>query len=554
MDKQKKLSVRVSIYCIVFGTIISLVIGSLGFYSYYKESMDSYRTYIETVLRIVENMIDADDLEQCIATGEKSSKYAESQHLLNSIKAGSAGEVEYIYILVPQNPDNMYDVIYACNAFTPEEAVEAVERNEPLLTLSDLVQQDGFTTQMFEIFHHAMFVEQQISYTPNNTGFGYMMTGVLPINNSGGEAIALACVDIPMDKIFTTLFSYVCIVLLGTVLILIIFLIIFIRRINATIVKPIKAMAMNADDFVSQSHQQTEPEKLIFQAVPVPIRDEIALLSDSLSNMTRDLVSYMTNLTQITEDKERMYAELNVAVKIRNSMMPNIFPPYPERTEFELYANSNSSRDINGAFYDYFFVDDSHLCMFIGEVATRGIPAALLMVIAKTMIKNYAQLGYSLDMVCAETNNQLSRNNESAGVMITAFLGIVDVNNGNFTYVNAGNQTPLLKHSGEEFKELPSKGCFALGRMENVPYWKQTTKLVQGDILFLYTDGVIGVKDQHGDSYSKDRLVVILNELVTREYEINRLGQNLEKDILDFTNENERTEDITMLLLRYFGS
>ena len=137
---------------------------------------------------------------------------------------------------------------------------------------------------------------------------------------------------------------------------------------------------------------------------------------------------------------------------------------------------------------------------------------------------------------------------------ITAFMGIIDLDTGVLTYVNAGHRAPYLKHSGEDFEPLASKGCFALGSMANVPYWKQSIGLVQGDLLFMYTGGLIEAADKKGENFSEPRMVDILNQTVQEEYSISGITGKMENAVFEFMDGNEQNNDIAILLFRYFGA
>ena len=191
--------------------------------------------------------------------------------------------------------------------------------------------------------------------------------------------------------------------------------------------------------------------------------------------------------------------------------------------------------------------------MVVGDVAGRGIPATLFAVITKTHIKNYAQLGYRPDRILAETNNQLSYRNE-AGLTVSVFIGIVDLQMGDFQYCNAGQMAPLWKHSGRDFEFLEAKNCFALANMENVPYWKQAVRLAQGDMLFLYTQGVPETADAKGNEYTQEYLYEYLNSVVKHQYKFTDMADSIQGDLRRFSAGMEQRKDSTLLLFRYFGT
>ncbi|MCL2821393.1 MAG: SpoIIE family protein phosphatase, partial [Oscillospiraceae bacterium] len=195
--------------------------------------------------------------------------------------------------------------------------------------------------------------------------------------------------------------------------------------------------------------------------------DEIESLSDAFNTM-------IDNIKRITAEQERIGAELDVATKIQASMLPCIFPPFPNRNEFDIYAGMKPAKEVGGDFYDFFFIDHNTLALVMADVSGKGVPAALFMVITKTLLKSYAQSASSDNNttgfvspgeVFEAVNNILCENNE-ADMFVTAFMGYLDIPTGTFTYVNAGHNPPLVKHSGGRYEWLKTKPCFVLAGME----------------------------------------------------------------------------------------
>lgn len=181
-----------------------------------------------------------------------------------------------------------------------------------------------------------------------------------------------------MQEIYDTMYTYLIGIIIGTVITATIALLLIISRIKKTIVHPIEEMAEAAGDFVIQSHRVDDPSDLTYHRVEVKNNDEIKFLSDSISNMTSHMIAYMQNLTKVTADKERISAELGVATQIQESMIPKMYPAFPERPEFDIYGHIRSARQMGGAFFDYFFIDNNHFGFFIGDINSTGIPAALM--------------------------------------------------------------------------------------------------------------------------------------------------------------------------------
>lgn len=290
-------------------------------------------------------------------------------------------------------------------------------------------------------------------------------------------------------------------------------------------------------------------ENLIYNA-DIKTGDEIESLSNAFSQMTINLQQYIENLAEVTADKERIGAELNVATKIQASMLPCIFPAFPEREEFDIYASMLPAKEVGGDFYDFFLIDENNLCVVMADVSGKGVPAALFMVIAKTLIKNNAQLGKSPKEVFEMVNNLLCENNE-AGMFVTAFMGYLEIATGKFTYINAGHNIPLIKRSGGDYDWLPTRPGFILAAMEDMFYTTDEIMLSKGDTLFMYTDGVTEANNPEFELYSDPRLLETAS--IYKDCPLKEFLVSIKRDIDKFANGAMQADDITMLALTYIG-
>ena len=545
MKKRKKLGRKMTAICGVFVLVLSVTLGVLGVFTYYENVRKRYEQYVETIIKIAGSHIDITDMEQCMENGNKSGNYMRTQVQLDNIKSHS--DVEYLYVIQPLHVGESDNARYVWNAVTGEEN----EIYGEISSLGDLSGQ-GFSSEMAERFMEVMEGEDEVAYYANNTAeFGYMLTGMYPLRNSMGQSIALVCVDISMNQIYQDITQYILFVLCGTLLVGAIFLLVLLRLVNKSVVFPVIRMSQSTEDFVQQSNRETDPSGLVFRDPKIFTGDEIQLLGENLKEMTSKVVVYMGNLQEAAADRERISAELNVATDIKSSMLPDAFPAFPERTEFDIYAKLLSANEVTGDFYDFFLIDQNHLAVVIGDINGVGIPAALLIVITQTVIKNYAKLKFEPQKVLTEANNQLSESNE--GMTATAFLGILDLANGIFTYVNAGHVAPLLKHAGGAFEPLPARDCFVLGSMAGVPYRQQSVQLVQGDMLFLYTKGLSEAENREQVQYSYEHMHMRLNQVLGEVYELSDMLEAMTRDVEEFLDGEPAKQDMTMLLLRYFG-
>lgn len=284
--------------------------------------------------------------------------------------------------------------------------------------------------------------------------------------------------------------------------------------------------------------------------------DEIEHLSVCFNAMTDELQSYMKNLTRITAEKERIATELNVATNIQESMLPNIFPPFPERSDFDIYATMRAAKEVGGDFYDFYMLDENHVVITIADVSGKGVPAALFMVISKTILKNFAltMTGENdLSAVVACTNDQLCQNND-AMMFVTAFVGMLDVTTGRFVYVNAGHNPPLVYRQREKkFAYMEVKRNFVMGGMDELDYVGQELTLEPGDKLFLYTDGVTEALNEKEELYGEERLLKCLNGMQVDDMDLKEVQQHVQQDLKKHVGQADQSDDITMLALSYSG-
>ncbi|WP_084276897.1 SpoIIE family protein phosphatase [Anaerovibrio sp. RM50] len=290
--------------------------------------------------------------------------------------------------------------------------------------------------------------------------------------------------------------------------------------------------------------------------VNVKTGDELESLADAFNNMTDKLQNYMEHLTKVTMEKEHIATELAVATNIQESMLPHIFPFAPEHEEFDIYATMQAAKEVGGDFYDFYMVDDEHLLVTIADVSGKGVPAALFMVIAKTMLKNSViSMASEKDLakVMARTNDQLCQNND-AMMFVTAFMGILNLTNGKFTYVNAGHNPPVIYRAGEKhFEFIEVERNFVMGGMDGIDYKGQELTLGEGDRLVLYTDGVTEALNEAKELFGEKRLLEALNNINAGEKDAQELLLELKKVLNDYVGDAEQSDDMTMLALVFDG-
>ena len=328
-------------------------------------------------------------------------------------------------------------------------------------------------------------------------------------------------------------------ILMMSVLLLI--AVIVINRATAYMMKPLK----NLNDGVAK----VAKGDLSFN-IKVKTEDEIGELANAFNKMTSDLNTYITNLKETTAVKERIQSELNVGKEIQKRMLPHVFPAFPTRTDLDVYALMEPAKEVAGDFYDFFFIDENNFCFIISDVSGKGVPSALFMVIAKTLLQTEAQRGYTLEKVVANVNNALSKDNDTA-MFATTFIAILNLETGNMQFVNAGHNPPIIGNNKDGFNYLEVNQNIALGILEDFEFEHDEINLKKNDKVFLYTDGITEAFDAEGNIFSDERLFSTVNNMKVEESE--SFVKSIREEINNFCVNAEQSDDITILAVTYNG-
>ena len=283
----------------------------------------------------------------------------------------------------------------------------------------------------------------------------------------------------------------------------------------------------------------------------IDTRDEIGDLARGFNKMQDDLKHYTEHLKTVTAEKERIGAELNVATQIQADMLPRIFPPFPQKREINLFASMNPAKEVGGDFYDFFLVDNNHLAMVIADVSGKGVPAALFMVISKTLIKNRTMQGGTPAEILADVNNQLCEGNE-ADMFVTCWLGICDLSTGIITAASAGHEFPAVCGANRTFELFRDKHGFVLAGMEGARYRDYEIRLERGGSIFVYTDGVPEATNADGEMFGTDRMLNCLN--LRTEHTPETFINAMDEAVRAFTGDVPQFDDITMVGMTWYGT
>ncbi len=280
--------------------------------------------------------------------------------------------------------------------------------------------------------------------------------------------------------------------------------------------------------------------------------DEIQVLAESFASLSHKTLEYVEEVKKATAEKERIGTELHMANRIQESMLPHVFPPFPDRTEFDIYATMNPAREVGGDFYDFFMIDSDHLCLVMADVSGKGVPAALFMMISKTILQSCALLGQSAGAILEKTNEALCANNQEE-MFVTVWLGILEISTGKISCANAGHEYPAVftEANTGEFALLKDRHGFVVGGMSGVRYREYEFSMNPGDKLFVYTDGVPEATNGKGEMFGTERMIEVLNECP--ETTPKELLQKVQGSVDQFVGDADQFDDLTMLCLVYYG-
>lgn len=526
MHKKYKfgLSKKTLISIVILSTCICIASCYIGYLQYKNTITKLYNTNGYSIGDIILNQIDFDNIKEYSETWEKDGYYGYLQLYLERVL--NASNVKYIYIVVPEESGRMR-YIYDSSGM-------------------DLGQYDPISSYLDEIIEiYNTGVQNRSNYfVRKSPKYGSLTSSVLPIIDEDGNTIALLFVDIAMEVIRSTLRSYILISIVISLVLTIVFCQICYIYMNKTVLNPIHTIESCLNEFANNNASITD------RLNEITTKDELQDLSETIYSMEKTVISYIDQVTSITAEKERIGAELNVATQIQADMLPSIFPPFPDRTEFDIFATMTPAKEVGGDFYDFFMIDENHVGLVMADVSGKGVPAALFMVIAKTLIKNRAQLGqYKPSEILSAVNNQLCENNK-AEMFVTVWLGILDINSGLIVAANAGHEFPVIKHNGK-YELLKDKHGFVLAGMDNLKYKDYEIILEKGDSLFIYTDGVPEATNSDNELFGTDRMLEALNS--NPNGNCMEILENVQDAVDGFVKDAPQFDDLTMLCLEYYG-
>ncbi len=518
---------------VVFFAIVSII----GYNSFTDALLNQYSDGAFLTAETAAQLVDADRMEAYAQSGGATEEYLDVLDQMDRL-CNSSGST-FIYVILPDRSD------YAHITF-----IFSTIDHDSKYTKYDFGYVRDTTNDEYRDKYRALY-EQEADRELVIRDRGYIetdphITAMIGLKSrTDGQVKAILCVQRQMDvlanarqrylnKIILTLIVLVLLVVIGQSL--------FLHR---TLLRPLKLISDETKRF---SRESVKAEKKLGETIRN--KDEIGHLAASIDKMEDRIQDYITSITQITAEKERINTELNLAARIQASMLPHIFPPFPDRKEFDIYASMDPAKEVGGDFFDYFLIDRDHLGMIMADVSGKGVPAALLMMASKIILQSVAMLGQTPGEILTKTNEAVCSSNQ-AEMFVTVWAGILEIPTGKLTAANAGHEYPVLKRVDGDFEILKDKHGFVIGGMEGVRYTEYEIQLNPGDKLFLYTDGVPEATDADGELFGTERMVEALNR--EKDSSPEQVLQGVRRAVDAFVKDAEQFDDLTMLCLEYRG-
>ena len=385
---------------------------------------------------------------------------------------------------------------------------------------------------------------KKIFYAENVKDGVEVFTYYLPVVDRTGKPVAVFAASQSAERVVVTIFDSILRTIGVSIAVMLLSLIVFFFSIRRRIINPIVKLTKS----VRTMNDSVKEGKVV--DTDIHTGDEIEELATSFEDMNRDLIGYIDENTRITAEKERIDTELNLATNIQAGMLPDKFPAFPDRKDFDIYASMTPAKEVGGDFYDFFMIDENRLGIVMADVSGKGVPAALFMMHSKILLKSYTLMKQSPKAALEEVNRQICENNPE-DMFVTVWLGVLDLKTGVFTAANAGHEKPALKQPGGSFELFIDKHGIMVGYMDGVRFKEYEMTLEKGAKLFLYTDGVAEATNAQEELFGTDRMIEALR--TAEDKSPKEILAAVDSAIDAFVADAPQFDDLTMLCIEYNG-
>ena len=534
----KHIAVKTIVGVIALLTVFSVIISIMGFSSFTDALLQQYADGAFLTAQSASRFVNGNQINNYAKKGTAAVGYSETLNRLNQL-CNSTGST-FIYVIQPDRSDYGH-ITFIFSAIQQDSKYTHYEFGYVRETTNDDYRHKY--RRICEEGSQQELVVRDKGYIETDPH----ITAMIPVKNEAGEVRAILCVQRQMDVLAGRRNAYIHRLILALALLAMMIIAALSVLLSQMLLKPLVQITEEAARFSKEN--VIADEKLHSK---ITSNDEIGQLALSIDQMEEQIQEYIDHITRATAEKERIITELGLARRIQASMLPDTFPPFPDRSEFSVYASMDPAREVGGDFYDFYMPDDDHLCMVIADVSGKGVPAALFMMATKIILANNALNGKTPAQTIKDANTAICLHN-SEEMFVTVWLGILQISTGRLMAVNAGHEYPLIRQAGGNFEIFKDKHGFVVGGMEGIDYKEYELQLTPGSMIFLYTDGIPEATDADSNMFGMERMLQALNA-ESGNTDPEQALKAVREAVDIFVKDAEQFDDMTMLCLTYKGS
>ena len=472
------------------------------------------------------DMIDGDRAVAYLETGERDDYYDEVLTLLRTLS--DRFESESLYVGVPK--DGQFHYIWSDD-----------DEDEDTLGYTEPFDEDMGRWMSARLSGS----DEEPLWLLDHPEYGRLAIAGSAVYNAAGEAVAIVLSDFSLKEIEQIVLNLNLRISFSIVLLMSAFIAAYSLYVNRNLTRPIRKLAGAAESMAENMQEDVAYHSDIHTG------NELETLSRSFEKMDEDLRRYIADNLRISAERQRLGAELDLAASIQSGQLPQTFPAFPDRRDFDIYATMTPAKSVGGDFYDFFMVDDDHIALVMADVSGKGVPAALFMMMSRVRIKTRVQAGESPALALAGVNRQLMENNQ-AELFVTVWLAVVELSTGKGLAANAGHEHPALCRRGGRYELVKYRHASPVAILSSAKFAEHEFRLDPGDSVFVYTDGVVEATNRNEALFGDERMLEALNR--QPDAGCKETLRNVMDGIEAFVDGAEQFDDITMMCFTYYGA
>ena len=527
---KKNLAFSIISAALILILVFSIIVSFIGFNTFTDAMRHEYGDKSWEIGTMASSLINANEVEGYLKNGYEGEQWQKIRSSLQNLCDNMNADMISVISVDTSDYDSCETVFSVVNSEN-----EDLKAKQPGEIVS--INKKEYREDIKLLYTDDNYASTTMYRTADLGGEKPFIITFIPLKDDSGKVVSLVLSRVQMSEIDYR-DSYILKVAISTLLLAVLFVVIYARYIRKKFVNPIKKVSEETDRFAKEN---SLGEKL----GQLSNIKEISILSSSIDKMEEEMLEYIDNLTAVNAEKERIGTELSIAKSIQKNAVPNVFQ---DREEFRIFASMTPAKEVGGDFYNFFRVDEDHLAIVMADVSGKGVPAALFMMLANTSIIDRTKMGGTPAEILSFVNDSLCEGNE-ASMFVSVWLGILEISTGRLKAANAGHEYPAIFREGGSFELYRDCHGMALGVYGGMSYNDYEIELKQGDKLFLYTDGVPEATDKNDEMFTLEGMLRALENYKHEKPEA--ILKGVEKSVNAFVGDAPQFDDLTMLCLEF---